>query len=173
MCLSSFFQFPFMLIACVEELETTNSTSSTTQDMLNASTKSLPSPLLLLTCLLLAIVLIAPNAIASPLPEAHHRHTRPFSTWHRTTHVRLDILTTGAELADIDTDIAPGSVRERYGTISANLPGFAIDREPEAKPASAHVRLPRNLFARIYECWRGGKLWSCVMRVLGAMTSSD
>jgi hypothetical protein len=172
MCLSSFFQFPFMLIACVEELETTNTTSSTPQDMLNASTKSLPSPILLLTCLLLAIVLIAPNATASPLPEAHHRHTRPFSTWHRTSHVRRDILTTGAELPDIDTDIAPGPVRERYWAISANLPGFAIDREPEANLATAHVRLPRNLFARTYECWRGGKLWTCVMRVLGAKLSS-
>jgi hypothetical protein len=164
-----------MLIACVEELEATNTTSSTPQDMLNASARPLPSPLIFPICLLVAIALLPPNTAASPLPasstevQAHHRHTRPFSTWHRTSHVRRDILTAGAELPDIDTLPA----RERYWAISANLPGFAMDREPEAKAASAHVRLPRNLFAGIYECWKGGKLWSCMMRVLGAETSSD
>jgi hypothetical protein len=170
MCLSSFFQFPLFIIACVEELETTNKTSSSTspQDMLNgsSSTKTLPSPLFLLSCLflVLAIILpISPQAFATALPiteadaapHPHHRHTRPYAAWHRTTHVRrsnsnFPLITAGAELLDITFGNEDSATATDSGISTA-----------------LHLRLPRprDLLRRTYECWKGGKLWTCVMNM--------
>lgn len=168
MCLSSFFQFPFFLIACVEELETVNSTSSKPQEMLSAGTMRLPSLLLLLSCFFLVLGIVAPEAIASPISsaEAHHRHTRPWLAWRLTSHVRRDTsvpITTGAELPDIPiTD-------DGYWAGSNNPPSFAMETVPRSAIAiSSSLRLPRDLFARTHECWKAAKLLSCVMHVLKA-----
>jgi hypothetical protein len=163
MCLSSFFQFPLFIIACVNELQTTNITSSNPQDMVNAGTTPLPSLLLLLGCLFLVLGVITPEAFASPIgnAEPHHHHTRPWVAWHRTAHVRRDIITpitAGAELPDI-----------LNWAIDDDVPGFAMKWVPgPAKEISPALRLPRGLLARMYECWKGGKLWSCVMHIIKA-----
>jgi hypothetical protein len=164
MCLSSFFQFPLFVITCIESLETTNVTTSKPHDMLSAAGKPSPPLILLLGCLLLVLSLIASGASAWPIP--HHRHVKPWAVWHRTTHVRRDIsipITTGAELPDM-----PAS-RTGYWAVDDVTPDFASDTLlAPADRISSPPRLPRDRFARAYECWRGGKLWSCVMQVLKA-----